>query len=1625
MLMGKPPEQRVPWFSGLLLVIFLSFLGSVLVADAVHGQRQGERKIQRQAKLEQAATALAEQTTQGAMVGAVALMGLTEPLLKAVAQGWLPPDAPAVLTALAAVRGRFGLDGAYVIAANGTIVAHETQGGHSTGSNVAFRPYFQQALRGRVAVYAAVGSMSHERGLYVAAPLYAGSTAETAVLGVVLFKMSFAAIDALLARTGLPMLLLSPQGVAFASTRPEWQYAVAPPLTQSRIDAIAGLRQFGRQFDNGVASALPFSPVAGEVVVDGVLHAVERQEIDWGDPGGSWALVMLDDISQVMPLPDRMRAGAVAFALLALVGILLLELLRNRARMAASQQRLSVLGVALQNSPLSVVVTDAKGEIEWVNREFERNTGYRLDEVRGRKPSLLASGKTPMQTFNDMWSTVVAGRPWTGHFINRRKDGTEYHEEATLTPVLNERGACIGMVGLHQDVTQRMLEREAQQGSERRLKELLEQQNAIFDNAPPVLLTCDGLMRQFNPAFIALVGGSAEQLQDQRVSQLFGSLEQHAAFSARVGPQLAQGLPVRENWSVYRLDGRSFEARMSGRSVQIGGCANAAIWVIEDVTDVRRTEVAMQETRERLELAQEAGKIGVFDIDLGSGRSVWSQKLTGAQGITERVFDDWRAAWAGRLWPADRAGALERMDAALAGNVEHFHDVWRVVRSDGGVRWYECSAHIIRGAGGQAERMVGVNVDIDAHKRLEECVAAQVQFQQVLIDTIPIPVFYKDEEGRYLGMNAAFEQVFDVCRENLLGKTVLEMAHLPPEKRQQFQADAEAALHSSEAVHREVGMPYADGQVHHTLYWLQGFKRPDGTPGGVIGTFVDISERQRAEEELRRAKELAEEATALKSNFLANMSHEIRTPMNAIIGMSHLALKSGLTPRQHDYVSKIQQAGQHLMGVINDILDFSRVEAGKLRIDPRPFVLDQVLGGVIDVVNHKASAQGLELICDVAADVPPNLVGDALRIGQILINYANNAIKFTEQGDIGIVVRVQSQDGDRVLLRFEVRDTGIGLSTEQMERLFQSFQQADTSTTRRYGGTGLGLAICKSLAELMGGEVGVRSQLGKGSTFWFTVPLQRGAPARALLPAPDLRGLRVLVVDDNTHAAIVLAEMLQSMSFEVAQVHSGAEALVALQQAAAQAQPFDLVVLDWQMPGMDGLELGRRIGELDLPHLPHRVMVTAFGREDVLRSAQRQGIEEVLIKPVSASVMFDTLMQVLGEVQALDAEPRLGTAQACPALQGARVLLVEDNELNQQVARELLEEAGVQVDVAANGQEGVDLACSKPYDLVLMDMQMPVLDGLEATQQLRAEPRLARLPIVAMTANALDADRQRCLDAGMNDHLAKPIAPARLWETLQRWIAPKAAPQAPVQGRASPTREWVTDAETAAMPVPPVPGLDRRLGLRNAMGRPAFYINTLRRFLDSQGGAASRMAQALSEDDTEQVLRDAHTLRGLAGTVGAVALQDCAGRLEELLRDPSADRATAPPLLDELSGLLEALVRPLGAWFGQVAPQREPQEHEGSDERVHALASSEDARNLVQTLQGLLLRDDPAARGFVMEHFRPLHHALGPALHGVQGHIDQFDFEPALAALTGWLAQFPQASEHPPGPCHSGSNHAA
>lgn len=1599
-------ERGAPGPRAWMLVVGMALLGAWLVVQGVEHWKGAERAARRAQLLQETADAVQSRIAGAGMLGAVSLLGLSEPLLKALALGELPPDDPQALARLAVARGRFLVNGVYILSRDGTVVAHETAGTRSTGINLAFRPYFQQAIQGANSVHAAIGSNSQERGLYYAAPLYEGDNPASAIVGVVMFKVGFEWFDEVIKRLGMPAVLLSPQGVVFASTRPEWLMTVAPPLTQARIDAIRDSRQFGRHFDNGVASSLPFAPEAHEVLLNGVAYAVERHRVDWGDPSGPWQLAVLDDVSALMPMGARWAVGGAAFALLCLLGWLLLELLRSRARVNAALERFRVLGAALGSSPVAVVITDGEGRIEWVNPQYERNTGYTLEQVRGKKPSVVASDQTPADTYHQMWATLLAGRSWQGQFVNRRKDGGIYHDEATLSPVLDEQGNRIAIVGLHEDISARIQAHKELERRERLLNELLEQQTAIFDNAPPIALVGDGTFRQFNPAFVELMGGTASELLGLGVAALLGGADRMNRFYAEVEPVLNAGGAVRQVSTLFRLDGHPFDARMAGRSVQLDGVKNASLWVIEDVSEQRRAEVAMQQAQDRLELAQEAGKVGVFDIDLVTGQVLWSDKLLAMMGLPAGTQGRTQQDWLDRLHPEDRDRAVAAFSSALAGTEAHVRDSWRIVRPDGEVRWFLSAARIVRGAAGQAVRVVGVNVDIHDQKLLEARVAEQLDFQQALIDAIPVPLFYKGADGRYIGFNRAYEQAFGVQREALIGKTVMDLSFLPESERSRFAADSQQALQGALSVHKEVDLPYADGLVHHTLFWLHGFSRPDGSPGGAIGTFVDITDRQRAEQELRRAKELAEESTALKSHFLANMSHEIRTPMNAIIGMSHLALKSGLSPRQHDYVSKIQQAGQHLLGVINDILDFSKIEAGKLSVEKQPFELDRMLESVSDVVGYKAGAKGLELVCDVAADVPPRLVGDSLRLGQILINFANNAIKFTEAGEISIAVRVVQALGPSVVLRFEVRDTGIGLTPEQMGRLFQSFQQADTSTTRRYGGTGLGLAICKSLAELMGGEVGVQSTFGKGSTFWVSLPLERaGAPRPLVLPS-DLRGRRVLVVDDNHTAATVLSDMLRAMGFEAEQVYSGHEALDRLRQSQAQGAPFGLLLLDWHMPGMDGIELAGRIRALGMAQVPKMLMVTAYGREDVMRSARLQGIDTVLIKPVNASLLLDTLMQchanaAEGPDRAIVPIP----VEPGPAAEivGASVLLVEDNELNQMVAVELLREAGFTVDVAENGQVAIERIAATAYDVVLMDMQMPVMDGEAATRQLRSDPRYDQLPIIAMTANAMEADRQRCFAAGMNDHVAKPIEPAALWAALGRWIRPRpglGAPQAQAPGAAGepPTGGTGAAAGGGAEPFAHIAGLDGALGLQRAQGKAPLYTRLLRQFVQGQSGVMNALERALAAGDRAGAERLAHTLRSVAANIGAQGVSDRAHALEQALRGTPAGQGTPaePVVVQGLLSTLGAALQPLLAGLQQWLQQGAPSVTETGD-----LAAPQDLAAGLAQLRSLLEKDDPAAPEFFQHNVQWLETALGSAFAAVEMHTLNFDFEQALAALAG------------------------
>jgi two-component system, sensor histidine kinase and response regulator len=545
-----------------------------------------------------------------------------------------------------------------------------------------------------------------------------------------------------------------------------------------------------------------------------------------------------------------------------------------------------------------------------------------------------------------------------------------------------------------------------------------------------------------------------------------------------------------------------------------------------------------------------------------------------------------------------------------------------------------------------------------------------------------------------------------------------------------------------------------------------------GRPIEVVGSWSDIDIRKAAEQAIQATQAELEKANEAKSAFLANMSHEIRTPMNAVLGLSHLALKTDPSPRQRDYLIKIRSSAQHLLGIINEILDFSKIEAGKLSVESVEFDLDKVLENVSNLISEKASDKGLELIFDIEPSVvSTRLRGDPLRLGQILINFCNNAVKFTEQGEVVIRAHVLEAIENSQVVKFSVSDTGIGMAEEQIERLFQAFEQADTSTTRKYGGTGLGLAISKRLAELMGGDVGVTSELGKGSTFWFTARLGKGALApRPSLLRSDLRGRRVLIVDDNSPARAVLSNMLTNMTFLADEAASGEEGIEMVRQAATRGEPYGIVFVDWQMPRLDGIETSKRILALpDLAIPPHIVMVTAYGREDVLKQAEENGLDNVLVKPVTSSTLFDTIVAVLHAQQEATSHAHITPSFEIARTRGTRVLLVEDNEINQEVAIGLLEDAAIQVDLAENGEIAVRMVQENDYDAVLMDMQMPVMDGIAATRAIRSDSRFTSLPIIAMTANAMAADREKCLDAGMNDHIGKPIDPDQLFSVLVRW----------------------------------------------------------------------------------------------------------------------------------------------------------------------------------------------------------------------------------------------------------------
>ncbi|HEX6734101.1 MAG TPA: response regulator [Azonexus sp.] len=782
-----------------------------------------------------------------------------------------------------------------------------------------------------------------------------------------------------------------------------------------------------------------------------------------------------------------------------------------------------------------------------------------------------------------------------------------------------------------------------------------------------------------------------------------------------------------------------------------------------------------------------------------------------------------------------------------------------------------------------------------------------------------------DFAGHFLKLNPAWEQTLGYRLSELEGAPSIDFVH--PDDRAATEAAA-AELAAGRPVVNFINRYRTKGGDYRYIEW-------HSTPYDnrlIYSAARDVTDSQERERQLKEASARAEAASRAKSAFLANMSHEIRTPMNAVLGLLQLLQHTALDERQRDYTHKAQGAAQSLLAILNDILDFSKVEAGKMTLDPTPFRLDDLLRNLSVVLSAALHNRELEVLFQLDPGIPRILHGDGLRLQQVLLNLAGNAIKFTPHGEVVVALQLRQATADAVRICFSVRDTGIGIPPERLAAVFEGFTQAESSTTRRYGGTGLGLAISQRLVRLMGGELAAESTPGEGSHFHFTLDFARDVDAEATErgSGSDVAGrpLRVLIVDDNAIARDVLAGMARSFGWQVATAATGNAAIDCLRREAAEGRPFDILCIDWIMPGLDGWETVRQIRDAqDDSHTPAILMITAHGRELLAErlDGQNNPLDGYLVKPVTPSMLFDAVAEAThGASVHVDrrAGVRLPPVAAERPLTGLRLLLVEDNPLNQQVAQELLGHAGARVEVANDGRQGIECVrrAEPPYDAVLMDIQMPEMDGYEATDILRRELGMT-LPIIAMTANAMPSDRTACLAAGMNDHIGKPIDIAELSSVLLRHCRGQAAAPRPPAERG---------AATGDLPELPA-GFDLAAALARLDGNRSLFASLVRRFAVDQQNLVAGADQALDRGDRVAAARELHTLKGLAGTLGATALATQAADTESRLRSGSDDAADARLLaalrapLSEVTARLLDVAETFTPATAAAAPAADPQ----------------------------------------------------------------------------------------------------
>ena len=1207
----------------------------------------------------------------------------------------------------------------------------------------------------------------------------------------------------------------------------------------------------------------------------------------------------------------------------------------------------ALLAAIVESSADAIICQDLDGTVTSCNRSAELLFGFSAEEAVGSNGAALSPGPRDVETGRRIAAGEVVR---IAHTVRRHRDGHELHVALTLSPVRNSAGEVVAISSVVRDIGDRVaMERELRERGD-----ALERAQAIA-RLGHIVTHPDGRFQTVSASLgEILLRDPAGMVTSVRDWLTWVHPDDRAALRQHLVDAFRSGEGATFEYRLQRGDGGWIVLRHVAvpLAAEDGG---APRWfgTLLDVTAQKTLEASLRESARFVQAVGDSmpDQLAVLDregviISVNASWKNHGQAVAGsADGLTRRdnIGVDYLAVCRAAASTAPDAAVIGAgVAAVLRGELPAFAHEYES-RLASGPRWYAVRASPVQLDSGGALVM---HTDITdrkqaeaelAHHRehLEELVnerSAELvetnaaltvteNFLRTLADHLPGRVAYWTHDRVCGFVNQTYCDWFGSPASEMLGRTMAEIfgAGLT-EDRMRF---VEAAL-AGEPQDFERHETSAAGKA--AVSWIQYI--PDRVGDEVRGFTVlvnDITAIKQAEtslldanRELVVARSSAEAATLAKSAFLANMSHEIRTPMNAIIGLTHLLSRDVQEPAQRDRLGKVADAAHHLLGVINDILDLSKIESGKLRLDNADFSTETMLTRVLALVADRAKEKGLELVLDTD-DLPPAMHGDVTRISQALLNFLSNAVKFTQHGSIRLRGEWLERESEALCVRFEVHDTGIGIEPERLGEIFNAFEQADASTTRRFGGTGLGLAITRQLAQLMQGDAGVSSEPGVGSRFWFTARLGHASRRQPLPPVSLLAGLRVLLVDELAEARNAVAQMLRHIGMRAHVAANGEEALEMARLAFEAGKPYDLHLVDYKQPGLDGIDLARRLYAAPGAPLFRAVLLTSDDSPELRRAAAAAGIHSVLVKPVAPSALQAALLEATGSrgapVAAPSAEKIKGSAfdTLVATCAGARILLAEDNLVNQELAVELLSSAGLLVDVAGDGAQAVALGEHGAHDLILMDMQMPKLDGLAATRILRGTPGCRDVPIVAMTANAFGDDRQACLEAGMNDHIAKPVDPETLYATLLRWL-----PE-----RHTDTRSGDLD-EAPEPPRGPTPvadvfsrlaatgDLDVSRGLQLFDGLSELYLRVLRRFVEQYGDGMRQLDETLLSEDAVGMAAAAHSLRGASASIGATRIDELASELEVLGKN-GASAAEMLPAGEALQAELAAVIERLRA----------------------------------------------------------------------------------------------------------------